>query len=740
MPDHSPASIPRIAALALIACEPDAVTLSSETGTTLVIASPREGVFRLRLGSPDGATYPILTFDQQAPGMPLEVVDNEFSIVITAGELSLTIKKSPVDFELSWCGATLTRAITDKHFRNWTRLPVIGHDGKTATIAFALEPDEALYGLGEKFGPVNRRGSSYRSYVEDALGVNTEFAYKNVPFVWSSRNWGVFFHTPCLVTHGLGDPNWSHRSYAAIVDAPHLDVFLLGGDHPQELIDHYHFLTGAPPMVPRWGLGTWYSKAYYRTFVEALAAAKKIRALNLPGDVITLDGRAWLDTHTRFAFEFDASRYPNPREQLAQLKALGFKVCVWEYPCVSIHHPLFKELSDQGYLLRRRDSTPLVIDWDVKPGTTPFGSVLTPLPESGILDFTNPAAYAWWRDAHKALFALGIDVIKVDFGEQVPFTDDCVAYNGDTGQQLHNVYSLLYNQCLFEATTRYSPSARHEPPMIWGRAGWSGIQRYPMQWGGDPQSDWGGLEASIRGGLSYGLTGVPYWATDVGGFYGDQPDAELFVRWTAAAVFCSHFRFHGIGERGPWDFGDKALHAVRWWLQLRSCLLPYLEFCCHQAATTGVPVQRAMPLAFPCDRTARGFDTQYMFGDSLLVAPIVRAGGNVDVYLPVIEGGTVDSDAWYDYWTGARLVGGQILRYRDLPLDRLPVFVRAGTVVPHTRSHNRAQEWTDDIDITELAVCGEPDFGFGVTRYYLKKFGAHGWRTTAKVGQVKRIK
>ena len=737
MTDLHPSTITRIEALSLIGAEPDVATLASDAGIALVITSPREGILRLRLGSPDGATYPILSYDRSAPGLPLEVVEDESTISISAGELTLNITKAPVDFALVWCGRTVTRAITDRHFRNWTRLPVLGCDETTSTIAFSLEPCEALHGLGEKFGPIDRRGSRYKSYVEDALGVNTELSYKNIPFVWSTRNWGAFFNTPCMVTHGLGDPNWSHRSYAAVVDSPHLDVFLFAGDAPQDLINHYHFLTGKPAMVPRWGLGAWYSKAYYRTFDEALDAAKTIRALNLPGDVITLDGRAWLDTHTRFAFEFDPARYPDPPKALKRLKALGFKVCVWEYPYISIHHPLFKALSDKGYLIRKRDSLPLVIDWDVKPGTSPFGNVLTPLPESGLLDFTNPDAFAWWRDAHKRLFDAGVDVIKSDFGEQIPFNDDCVAFNGDSGRRLHNVYCLLYNRCVFEATKLYSPSARSDPPMIWGRAGWSGIQRYPMQWGGDPQSDWGGLESSIRGGLSYGMSGVPYWATDVGGFYGDQPDPELFVRWTAASVFGSHFRFHGIGERGPWDFGDAALDAVRWWLQLRSCLLPYLEFCCRQATESGIPVQRAMPLSFPLDLMARNFETQYMFGDSLLVAPIVRPGGDVDVYLP--GNGEKDDRGWYDYWTGAHLDAGQTIRFRDLPIDRIPVFVRGGAVVPHTRAHDRAQAWTGEVEITELAVCGAPDFSLPITRHLLRKDGPRGWRPAVPVALVKKI-
>ena len=191
-------------------------------------------------------------------------------------------------------------------------------------------------------------------------------------------------------------------------------------------------------------------------------------------------------------------------------------------------------------------------------------------------------------------------MIKTDFGEHVP--DDAVAFNGDRGRRLHNVYPLLYNQCVFEATARFQrPDSG--PPMVWGRAGWTGSQRHPIQWGGDPQSDWEGLAASIRGGLSWGMSGAPYHATDVGGFYGStQPSPELFVRWLQAAVFSSHLRLHGLGAREPWAFGADAEAIARKWLNFRYRLLPYLQRVIADATTKGLPVMRAMPLAFPRDR------------------------------------------------------------------------------------------------------------------------------------------
>ena len=424
-------------------------------------------------------------------------------------------------------------------------------------------------------------------------------------------------------------------------------------------------------MPPRWSLGAWLSRAYYRTADELLDVAQEVVDRDLPIDVITLDGRAWQDTDTRFAFEWDPVRYPKPEGVIAALMDKGLRLCVWEYPLVSVRNRLFDEMAAKGWLLKDRHGEPSIYRFDPEP----FGQVLTPLPDSGLVDFTHPDAFAFWRDRHLPLFNQGVAVFKSDFGEQVP--DDAIAHNGDTGRRLHNVYPLLYNRCVFEAariaTARQTATDTPDRPLVFGRSGWIGSQRYPVQWGGDPQTDWEGLAGSIRGGLSWGLSGAPCYATDIGGFYGAPPDAELFVRWTQAAVFASHMRFHGVGPREPWAFGDDALAIVRDFLALRYRLIPYLEQTLAEAEQTGLPVMRAMPVAFPAERTLAGLDGQYMFGPDLLVAPVVRPGGHVTVVLPPGD--------WVDFWDGTKLLGNRRLSL-TCPLDRIPVYVRAGATLP----------------------------------------------------------
>jgi alpha-D-xyloside xylohydrolase len=434
------------------------------------------------------------------------------------------------------------------------------------------------------------------------------------------------------------------------------------------------------------------SRAYYKTREETLEVAKELREHHIPCDVIVLDGRAWHKMETRFDFQWDADRYPDPAGFVHKLREQHYRLCLWEYPYISIKSPLFDELAEKGYLLKTQDGEPYIHRW-----LPPPNDYLYPhLQPSGILDFTHPEAYQWYLNAHKPLFDVGASVMKTDYGESIP--EDAYASNGDTGKRLHNVYSLLYNQCVFQATEKYG----RDGAMVWGRAGWVGSQRFPIQWGGDPQCDWESLAASIRGGLSYGMSGVPYYSHDIGGYSGDPPPAELYVRWAQAGVMMSHTRFHGAGLREPWAFGELAESIIKKWLAWRYQLIPYLQACALEACRDGLPVMRAMPLAFPDDPRSWGFEEQYMLGPALLVVPVLSPENEVRYYLP--EG------TWFDIWTEERIQGPQLIS-RQVPLDHIPIYGREGCILPLGPAVQHTGELAPDVDLNEVWVFGKPQQG-----------------------------
>lgn len=617
--------------------------------------------------------------------------------VLESGALRLEFENGPLQMRLYRHGQLLLASADDRTINGELRLAPFAHRDKPGQeawlISLALHSGEPVYGLGEKFGPLNRRGMLIDNWNRDATTVNAEISYKNVPFSWSPQGWGMFIHTPSRVTHGVGYPQWSHRSYILNILDSSLDWFLIPACTPAEILEKYTALTGRPPLPPRWSYGAWMSRAYYRTAEECLEVAKKLRQHHIPSDVLVLDGRAWHRMDTRFDFSWDPERYPDPPAFVQALGELDFKLCVWEYPYISIRNPLFVELADKGWLLRNTDGTPYIYRWFPEP----FETSVPHLMPSGIIDFTHPDAFEWYLQMHRTLYDVGVATVKTDYGEAVPL--DVIASNGDSGLKIHNVYAMLYNRCAYQAGERYRPG----DSLVWGRAGWIGSQRYPIQWGGDPQVDWEGMAGSIRGGLSWGMSGGTFYSHDIGGFAIGKPSSELYIRWTQAGTMLSHTRFHGIGPREPWEYGPEAVEIVRSWLLLRYRLIPYLEACALEAASNGMPVIRAMPLAFPEDPLSWSFDEQYLLGPALLVAPVTQPGGRVRLYLP--PGG------WFDIWTGEYLQGPQVIDI-TAPLARIPIYGRAGSLLPLGPEGMNTQELAQQALLQEIWCFGLPQAGF----------------------------
>ncbi len=698
-----PQKLTALMGLEFLSTEADRVRFTTAAGP-LEVHFWDEDIVRLKLGDAEVNVYPIIVGQPAAKPVSYACEAGVHIVRCGAGELRLDPGRpagedpgEALSVTFTHAGRTVVQPSPDGHFVRRFRIPPFARTDAGWFFSVALQPGAPIYGFGEKYGSLDKRGQRLVNWAEDALGANAEVCYKNAPFCWSpcgtqdaggAAGYGIFIHTTARVTHGAGYPPWSNWSYAALVEDAVLDLFFIAGKTPADIIRRYTDITGRSPEVPLWSLGNWISRAYYKTFDEAEEIARTIREREIPCDVYTLDGRAWLDTQTRFYFEWDASRYPEPEKFIAIMRELNYKLCVWEYPICSTAHPKFKEMDAKGWFLKDHTGSTYRYEFDLSP----FGKVLTPLPPSGLFDFTVPEAAQWWYDQHRRLHEMGVDVFKVDFGEQMP--EDAYAANGDNGIRFHNAWPLIYNLLCYQASEDH-----YGQGLVWSRSGWAGSQRAPMQWGGDPQASWNGLAGSILGGLSWGFCGAPFYSHDIGGFYGGPPDAELYVRWVQAGVLGPFCRFHGIGPREPWYFGEEAEAITKEWLALRYRLLPYLQRQVREAAVSGMPVMRGMPLVFPDDRRAWGFELQYMLGDHLLVAPVLQAGGWVSLYLP--EGG------WYDYWSGERVEGNRVMDLQ-VPLDRLPLFVREGAVLAEGPAVQHTGELNANNRIQRVRVYGLP--------------------------------
>jgi len=625
---------------------------------TLSIEFLRSDTYRLRLVEGTdlpAAVTPMVCHDIRDLDCRVDLAEETDRYTLSSAALQLHIYKSDFRIEIfDAAGRKLTRTggRTDNGFGLAYDAYPLGFVKESrrgrwhATESFELTHGECIYGFGEHFGPLNKVGQTIRLWITEGLGNTTGRVYKSVPFFVSTRGYGAFFNHTRPMTFWVGSKEYSKTEVA--VEDTHLDYFFFVGD-VRGILSTYTALTGRGAMPPKFSFGTWVSRMSYTSRHEVTEVARRLRAERFPADVIHIDD-AWFREAWRCDWKFDEERFPDPAGMCRELHEMGFRVGVWQQPYVLKETEPWEEAQSRGYL-----------------ASSPVPFVFAGKYECAPIDFTNPDARRWYQERLlRPLLELGVDVIKTDFGEGI---EPGMRFRAGDGYDLHNVYPLLYTDAAYEITRKVHGDAA----MIWGRSAYAGSQRYPVYWSGDNAASFGGMRCSLRGGLSLGLCGFTFWSQDTGGFVGEPTD-ELYVRWTQLSVFQSHFRYHGCYPfREPWLFGADAQEIVRRWLELRYRLLPYLYGESISCAEGGLPLLRHLVVDHQSDPTVHGIEDQFACGDRLLVAPILNSESTRSLYLPAGE--------WYDFFTGEHFAGNRWIT-RSCSMEEIPVFVRAGTILP----------------------------------------------------------
>jgi alpha-D-xyloside xylohydrolase len=484
--------------------------------------------------------------------------------------------------------------------------------------------------------------------------------YKPVPFFMSNKGYGVFMHTSAPVTADFGA---SYIGTTKLFMADEVMDFFFFFGQPKEILDEYTDVTGKAPLPPLWSFGTWMSRITYFTQDEGYDVAKKIRENKIPADVIHFD-TGWFGVDWQCDYKFAEDRFSDPAKMIADLKEQGFHISLWQLPYFTPKNIYFNELVEKGMAVKSPS------------GSLPYEDV--------VLDFTNPATVKWYQDKIAGLLKLGVGAIKVDFGEAAPLKNGLYA-SGRTGLYEHNQYPLLYNKTVADITKEVN--GEH---IIWARSAWAGSQRYPIHWGGDAANTNEAMLSTLKGGLSFGISGFPFWSHDIGGFVQSTPE-ELYRRWLPFGFLTSHSRAHGAPPTEPWLYNEGFTDAFRQSAEMKYKLMPYVYAQAKYCTETGLPMVRALFIEFPDDPGAWFIEDQYLFGSDILVAPMFENAKNRNVYLP-------NGCKWIDYQSGKVYSPG----WHDIQAGAIPaiMLVRDGAVIPHAK----VAQSTDKIDWSKLEL------------------------------------
>ena len=435
-----------------------------------------------------------------------------------------------------------------------------------------------------------------------------------------------------------------------------LEYFVIGGENLEEVLSNYTLLTGRPALPPAYTFGLWlttsfttkYDEETINSFIDGMAEH------DIPLQVFHFDC-FWMREFEWCHFEWDLRQFPDPPKMLERLhKDKHLKTCVWLKPYVGQRSKLFDEGVENDYFILNKDGSVFQCDtWQ---------------PGMAIVDFTNPEACQWYASKLRALCEMGVDCFKTDFGERIP--TDVVYYNGADPIKMHNYYTYLYNKTVFDVLKEYYGENK---ACLFARSATAGGQQFPVHWGGDCSSEYSSMAETLRGGLSLSISGFGFFSHDISGFEATATP-DLYKRWCAFGLLSTHSRLHGNSSyRVPWLFDDEACEVLSFFTKLKGKLMPYIFSQAVKTHEKGVPMMRAMVIDFADDRTCRTVDTQYMLGDSLLVAPIFNDESKAEFYLP-------DCGNWTDIITGEVYPGGKWIK-KTCSYFEMPLLAKPGSIV-----------------------------------------------------------
>ncbi|PJG84722.1 TIM-barrel domain-containing protein [Conservatibacter flavescens] len=604
-----------------------------------------------------------------------EVCEKNGEVEITTDHLKLIVHQ-PLWLEWQYkCGQNWKTFSQDRK----TGAYLLGISNNQVSHFVQRSVTDNYYGLGEKAGDLNRKGRRFEMRNLDAMGYNAEFTdplYKHIPFYITHTedvSYGLYYDNLASCWFRLGSEIDNYHAYYRSYQAEDgdLDYYMILGPQILDVTKKYTQLTGGTIFGPKWSLGYSGSTMSYTDAPDAQQQLKKFVDLceqyDIPCDSFQLSSGYTSIGAKRYVFNWNYDKVPTPKEITAHFHQAGMKLAANIKPCLLHDHPKYQEVAKQGLFIKdsQSDNPEISVFWD---------------DEGSHLDFTNPNTIDWWKtNVKQQLLEYGIDSTWNDNNEFEVWDNHAKCHFFGQGlpiKLIRPLQPLLMMKASYEAQKEYAPNLR---PYLISRSGSPGMNRYVQTWSGDNRTNWNTLRYNIRMGLGMSLSGLYNIGHDVGGFSGNKPDPELFVRWVQNGVMHPRFTIHSWNDdktvNEPWMY-PQVTDIIRSTIQLRYRLMPYIYNLLWKAHTENEPMLRPTFLDHPQDLRTFEETDDYLFGQDLLVASVVEEGQRKrNVYLPDNQVG------WYDFYTHQWFKGKQDVQV-DAPLERIPLFVKAGTILP----------------------------------------------------------